>query len=269
MDKFIEEKLKNLKTNLVNRNYSTNTIKSYLYYLEEFLKFSLKNEFSPEKRIEAFLENIKSEESRRLSYQTIKCFYEFVVKKECPYILNKVRGKQRIPMILSKDEIVELLAQVKNNNHYLIISVLYGSGLRVSEVVKLKICHLDLENLKIIIKEGKGKKDRITILSQKLVDKIKKLIEGRSPKEYLFKTISNKQYNIRTVQQIFYNALKKTNITKKVSCHSLRHSFATHLIESGVDIRIIKKLLGHKSIKTTMIYLNLSENIKIDIQSPL
>ena len=128
---------------------------------------------------------------------------------------------------------------------------------------------MDLERLKLKIKNSKGDKDRITLISDKIKNSLNDLIRGKSPKDYLFKTISNNKYSIRTIQKIFENAVKKSGINKKVTCHSLRHSFASHLIKNGVDIRIIKKLLGHKSIKTTMIYLNLNDIDNINIESPL
>lgn len=151
----------------------------------------------------------------------------------------------------------------------MIISVIYGGGLRVSEVVKLKVGDLDLESLRLKIKNSKGNKDRITLISNKIKNSLNDLIKGRSPKDYLFKTISNNRYSVRTIQKVFENALKKSGINKKVTCHSLRHSFASHLIKNGIDIRIIKKLLGHKSIKTTMIYLSLNDIDNLTVESPL
>lgn len=129
--------------------------------------------------------------------------------------------------------------------------------MRVSEVVNLKI------------RNTKGHKDRFTLLSEKSVKDIRTLIEGRDGNNYIFLTLYNKKYTVRTVQMIFTNALKKTNLQKKPTCHTFRHCFATHLVESGTDIKTVKTLLGHKSIKTTMIYVNPADPITQQILSPL
>lgn len=129
--------------------------------------------------------------------------------------------------------------------------------MRVSEVVNLKI------------RNTKGHKDRFTLLSEKSVKDIRTLIEGRDGNNYIFLTLYNKKYTVRTVQMIFTNALQKTSLQKKPTCHTLRHCFATHLVESGTDIKTVKTLLGHKSIKTTMIYVNSADPVTQQILSPL
>jgi len=149
------------------------------------------------------------------------------------------------------------------------IGLIYAAGLRVSEVVKLKIKDLDFDSLRIYIRQGKGKKDRITLLSEKLVEPLNRTIIGRKAGEYVFLTLHNRKYTIRTVQTIFNNALKRSNVQKHASCHTLRHSFATHLLEHGANIKSIKDLLGHRSVKTTMIYVHVAEKLTSRIKSPL
>lgn len=269
MSNFIIDQVNNFNIELKNRNYSNNTIKIYLNTIKQFLSYSIKQKYNPSDRIKYFLNSIKSNEVKRLSYQAIKTFYTYVVKKPCPYLLNKIKNKKRVITVLTKKEILQILELIINKKHKTMISMLYGSGLRVSEVVNLKIKDIDFEKNKLIIRNSKCKKDRITLLSSLLIKDLKELINNRKLNEYLFTTIYSKKYCIRTVQQIFKKALILSKINKNATCHSLRHSFATHLLESSIDIRIIKNLLGHKSIKTTMIYLNTIEKLNLNIPSPL
>lgn len=149
------------------------------------------------------------------------------------------------------------------------ISMLYGSGLRVSEVCVLKIKDIDFYKKKLKIRNSKGNKDRITLLSSMLLEDLHKITKGRRGEDFIFITQSGNKYSIRTVQKIFSNALVKSRIQKSSTCHTLRHSFATHLVEDGVDIKTVKGLLGHKSIKTTMVYVQLADPLTSELQSPL
>ncbi len=236
MRNYLEEFVRELK----NRNYARNTIKTYSGHLKHFLTFSRNTDLAPEKRIAVFLEKEKSAlEQRRLAWAAIKLFYVVVLKKDCPYKLNRVRSSKRLPDILTKAEVLEILNHISNDKHRLIICLLYGSGLRVSEVANLKIKDLDFANLALKIRNTKGHKDRFTLLSEKRVEKIKNLIEGRGGNEYIFLTLYKRKYSVRTVQKIFSNALQKTRLKKQPTCHTLRHCFATHLVESGTDIKIV------------------------------
>ncbi len=258
------------KREMKNRNYARNTIRTYSAHIGHFLVFSRRSEYDPYKRISIFLEEVVSTpEQRRLAWSAIKLFYDIVLKKECPYKLDRVRGRKRLPDILTKDEVLEIINVISNEKHRLIITFLYASGLRVSEVVNLKIKDLNFSDLSLKIRNTKGHKDRFTLLSEKSVKEIRQLIEGRDGNEYIFLTLYRKKYTIRTVQMIFSNALKKTNLQKKPTCHTLRHCFATHLVESGTDIKSVKILLGHKFVKTTMVYVNLADPVSKRIRSPL
>jgi integrase/recombinase XerD len=147
--------------------------------------------------------------------------------------------------------------------------MLYGSGLRLSEVVKIRVQDVNLEAKTLRVIDSKAHKDRITILSGQVIYGLKKMLHDRMHNSPVFLTQSGKKYTKRTVQLIFKKALLKSGIGKKATCHTLRHSFATHLIDNGVDIRNIKTLLGHTSVKTTMIYLHLTDPLFKTIQSPL
>ena len=264
-DYFIE-----FKREMKNRNYAKNTVRTYSRHIDKFLVFSRKSLLDPKNRISVFLETVVStSEQRRLAWSSIKLFYEIVLKKDCPYKLDRVKNRKRLPDILTKEEILEILNVITNEKHRLIISFLYASGLRVSEVVNLKIKDLNLSALSLKIRNSKGHKDRFTLLSEKSLEKIKELIKGRDANDYIFLTLYNKKYTVRTVQMIFTHALQKSGIQKKPTCHTLRHCFETHLVEAGTDIKSVKTLLGHKSIKTTMVYVNLADPVSRNIRSPL
>jgi len=267
---YLTNYLENFKKELKIRNYAINTQKLYLEKVKSFLNFAeSQRQLDTTQRIKEFLSSKQSPETIRQNYNAINTFYNIVLKKECPYKLQRISTPHRVPDILNISEIKIILKSIVNDKHRLIISVMYGGGLRVSEVVKVKVSDVDLQNLQLKIRQSKGNKDRITLISDKIRYELGKIISEKKANDYLFTTISKNKYSIRTVQKIFENALIKSNIKKSATCHSLRHSFATHLIMNGVDIRIIKKLLGHKSIKTTMIYLNLADIKTINIKSPL
>ncbi len=265
-----ENYLEDFTRELNNRNYSRNTVRIYTGHLRQFLEFSRKTDYEPGKRIAVFLEKEKhSNEQRRLAWSSIKLFYTLVLGKSCPYKLERIRTRKRLPDILTGEEVLVIIDCIENIKHRLIISLLYGSGLRVSEVCRIRIKDINFSDLSLKILDSKGNKDRITLFSEKYAQEMKKLAAGRSAGEYLFKTISEKKYSVRTVQKIFEKALYKSEIQKSPTCHTLRHCFATHLIEAGIDIKTVKNLLGHKSVKTTMIYINLADPISKRIKSPL
>ncbi|MBN1299347.1 MAG: tyrosine-type recombinase/integrase [Actinobacteria bacterium] len=265
----MKDMLNHFKIELKNRNYAFKTIKMYLKAVDKFLLFASGNKYTPEERIPYFLEAFsESPEQKRIAFCAVNAFYQYVIGKPCPYILNKSKRRKTERVILTNNEIHEILDQIKNRKHYLLIALQYSSGLRVSEVINLKIKYLDFSHKGILIRDSKHHRDRNTLMPEKLVQDLKAMIKNRLAKEYLFLTQSGKKYSVRTVQAIFKRALLKTSITKSVSCHTLRHSFATHLIESGVNIRSIQQLLGHKSVKTTMIYTHLADPVTQKIKSP-
>lgn len=200
----------------------------------------------------------------------IKLFFNELLRKN--YKLNYLypdRAEKKLPTVLDKSEVQILLSSIENLKHRAIISLIYGAGLRLSEVVELKVKDIDSKRMLIKIVQGKGKKDRYVMLSEKLLLLLREYYKKYKPKEYLFEGQTASKYSARSVQAIFKDALKKANIRKKASVHTLRHSFATHLLESGTDIRIIQQLLGHSSIKTTKIYTQVSSANIANIKSPL
>ena len=171
--------------------------------------------------------------------------------------------------MLSEEEIIKILKQITNLKHTCIIYLIYSSGLRLTEVVHLKISDIDSDRMLINIREGKGRKDRITILAKETLELLRKYFKNFKPKFWLFERYKEKQMNPRNIQKVFKNSLKRSGCLKDCSVHSLRHSFATHLLKKGEDTRTIQRLLGHKNIKTTEIYTHVTSKAIKGIRSPL
>jgi integrase/recombinase XerD len=265
MDHFLDAFIRELK----NRGYAQNTMKNYGSHVERFLEFKARTSYGPRERISRFLETHESAEPRRIAWDAIKLFYDLVLAKPCPYAIDKIRPRHRLPSFLDRSDVLLLLSKISNPKHRLMISMLYGSGIRISELVRMRIRDLDFPSLTVRIVNAKQNKDRITVFAESLGDALKALVRGRDGMEYVFLTMNGKPYTRRTVQAVFARALRESGIQKRASCHTLRHSFATTLLGNGIDIRAIKDLLGHQSVKTTMIYLHVTEKSARKIRSPL
>lgn len=268
--------LKKFRQELVVRNYSMRTVRVYCRYAREYLEFA-GEKFHEQKSLSVsnFVE-LKSiagcgPATLNLCIQSIRSFYKLVFCNRNVVKIDKVRGAKTIPVILTHREVMRMIVRVSNFKHRLILALAYGSGLRVSEVVNLRICDLDFDNDLIFVKGGKGNKDRYTLLPKKIRDDMRIFIKLRERKEYLFPSNCEKRLRLhpRTLQKIFERALKSAGISKNATFHSLRHSFATHLIENGVGLRYVQELLGHKNVKTTQRYTHVAMLHMRKIQSPL
>lgn len=268
------------KQALVLKAYSQSTIKTYLNEISQFLqtiKHNAADEFSVE-RIKKYLQycyeklNL-SENTMHSRMNALKFYYEQVLQKE-KFFWEIPRPKKplQLPKLLNEEELRKLFNALTNKKHKAMLFTAYSAGLRVSEIVNLKICHIDSKRMQMFIERAKGKKDRYVNLSPVLLDILRNYIKDYKPraKEYLFESEQTfSPYPARTVQQVFNNAKHKAGIKKDVGIHSLRHSFATHLLDKGTDIRYIKDLLGHFDIKTTERYLHVSNHKLVNIISPL
>ena len=244
--------LQSLKTVKVDE-LTTDRVKNYLFYCHEELKLS--------------------ENTIHSRMNALKFYYEQVLKRN-KFFFEIPRPKKRLilPKILSEDELSKLFNALENKKHKAMLFTAYSAGLRVSEIAALQLQHIDSGRMQILIANAKGKKDRYVALSPILLDILRDYIKTNKPKpkKYLFESEqTGEAYPTRTIQQVFSNAKRKANITKEVGVHSLRHSFATHLLEKGTDIRYIKDLLGHFNIKTTERYLHVSKKQLVNIVSPL
>ncbi|MCW3161716.1 tyrosine-type recombinase/integrase [Chryseobacterium oryctis] len=183
--------------------------------------------------------------------------------------LYPTRKEYKLPRFLTKQEVKKLLESIENLKHKAILTTIYSCGLRLSEVLELKLSDIKTEGKIILIRQSKGNKDRVVALSPRLLDLLRDYYIMYQPQNYLFEGKFNEKYSERSVQQVLKDSLIKANITSPATVHTLRHSYATHLLENGTDIRIIKELLGHNNIKTTEIYTHITDISKSNIKSPL
>ncbi|MFT3846154.1 MAG: tyrosine-type recombinase/integrase [Lacibacter sp.] len=200
----------------------------------------------------------------------VKFYFEQVLHRDRFFTeIPRPKKKSSLPKVLSTSEIKRLLAASENTKHLLMLQLCYGMGLRVSEVVNLKISDIDSKRMQVFIEAAKGKKDRYVNLPQTLLPLLRAYYKEFKPKKYLVEGVNGGQYAIRSVQAVFKNAMRKAKINKPVGIHSLRHSYATHLMEYGTDVAFIQKLLGHNDIKTTLIYTHIADKDVTKIISPL
>ncbi len=260
---------------LTRRRYSKSTIKNYSHHLVKFLCFIQNLDLQDyDQQIYAYINYLSDEKKVSNSYQNmainaIKFYVETVQGKNMPTLSLRPRKTHRLPVVLSKKEVTSIIKQICNLKHKLIISLIYSAGLRISEAVNLQIKNIDPVRGIILIEQSKGKKDRQVPLSDKLYSMIEQYLKEYQPKLYLFEsTQPGIKYSVKSIQNIFSTACQKAEIKKHATVHTLRHSFATHLLESGTDLRIIQGILGHSSSKTTEIYTHVSTTTISKIRSP-
>lgn len=261
---------------LQRRNYATGTIRLYLQHVAAFAQHFHR---SPDqlgaeeiRRYQLFL--IQEKKLAWSSYNQIVCALRFFYAKTLkrPFMLEDIpfpRHEQRLPLILSKEEVERILTAPLHLKSRALLMTIYATGLRRSEVARLRVSDIDSARMTITV-DGKGKKDRVVMLSPILLDTLRQYWRHAKPKHWLFPGETPDQpLSGNDVFAVFHNAVRRAGITKHVSPHSLRHSFATHLLESGTDLRTIQILLGHRSLKTTARYLHVSQQHVRATASPL
>lgn len=252
-----------LQTYMRVAGYSPRTIEAYCRCVEEI----------GEQDLLTFLDKLAKEHKSSFTINQYHAAYKLyvtkVLKQQFEASFPYTKRRQRLPIVLSREEIERVIAFTKNSKHRIMITLAYGAGLRVGEVINLKVGDVDLKELCLLIKEAKGDKDRLTILPEKLVNDLNNMIAGKTGDQYLFESERGGKLTTRTAQAVFERSLKLAEINKPATFHSLRHSFATHLLENGVDTRYIQKLLGHSNIQTTMIYTKVTNPALLKIRSPL
>lgn len=256
------------------RNYSPKTRKVYLHYISEYIKFSKEN--GNKKRDVAIENYLLDKHARKQSSQTInlalnsvRFLYTEVLNDRRKIALKFAKRSKKLPIVLSRAEVNNIIRATDNPKYRLMISLAYAAGLRVSEVVNLKVADLDIDELILRIWGGKGKKDRISVLPEKLRDSLRNTIAGKDGAEYVFESNRGGKLTTTSLQKMFRKSLEKTTIKKSATFHSLRHSFATHLLENGTDVRYVQELLGHANIRTTQIYTQVTNPKLKNIKSPL
>ncbi len=256
------------------RNYSPKTRKSYLLYIRKYIKFSKKAGIkNKQEAIEEFLldkhKRKQSPQTINLAQSAVKFLYTEVLKDPQKIDLKFAKRNKKLPIVLSREEIKKIIQATGNAKYKLMILLAYACGLRVSEVVNLKVADLDIDELVVHIKGAKGKKDRISVLPKKLQDDLRNIIAGKSSEDYIFSSNRGGKLTTTSLQKMFRKSLKKSKIKKSATFHSLRHSFATHLLENGVDVRYVQELLGHSNIRTTQRYTQVTNPSLKNIKSPL
>jgi len=265
-----------MKFEMELRGYSPQTKKHYLSHirlLEAYLNKAI-NQVSPEEIKEFLHHRIKSGisySSINVSCNAFKVMFNTVLKRNwSDDVIVRPKKHKKLPYILSKDEILSIFEHISNIKHKTILLTAYSAGLRISEVLNLTVSDVDSKNMLINVRCGKGGKDRFTVLGKENLNMLRQYWKSHKPKDLLFPgQISGKPIAARNIQKVFKSAKEKAGINKPVSVHSLRHSFATHLLENNTDLRTIQVLLGHANINTTCIYLHLSTNRISSIMSPL
>ncbi len=265
---------------LALKKYSASTLQTYrseFMQLLQLLKEKPVQELSPEQikryMLYCVVQLKLTENTLHSRLNALKFYFEQVLKREKFFFeIPRPKKQLQLPKVFNEAEVGRLFKAITNIKHKAIVFTAYSAGLRVSEVVQLKITDVDSRRMVLLIAQAKGKKDRYVNLSPLLLDILRSYLKLHQPrpKTYLFEgQVPGEPYSTRSAQQIFVDAKKKAGISKAVPFHGLRHSFATHLLEKGVDIRYIKEILGHFDIRTTERYLHVARNTLVNITSPL
>lgn len=264
----MEDKINKFKRELMVRKYSYNTIETYCSCLKVI--FCKCGENPTIDLVKDYLLSIKNRNYHKQIVATFRnyCLFVLGIKlnlQDIPY----PRKEQKLPEIFSQKEMSLIIKEPKNLKHQAIICLLYGGGLRVGELINLKITDIDSSRMVINIRAAKNNKDRQVMLDQSLLELLRTYVKEYKPINYLFNGQKKDQYSERSVNELLKYWTLKTGIKKNIHAHKLRHSFATHLLDAGTDMSIIQKLLGHSDIRTTELYAKVSTNLISQVKSPL
>jgi integrase/recombinase XerD len=267
--------LQNIKKILIVGGYSNSTVKTYIACITYFKKYFYKieiDQLTKDDIIEYLFYLIKNNYSKSTQNQhinAIKFYFEKCLgKKREYYLIERPRKEKKLPSVLSKNEIQLLFGNTHNLKHLTILAVIYSCGLRISELINISLNDIDNNRMIIHIRKGKGNKDRQVQLTNQVLELLRMYYKKYLPVNYLIVGQNGGKYSTTSIQKIIKKSALKARIYKKVTPHTLRHSFATHLLENGTDIRFIQKILGHSDIKTTQIYTHVSNAQLKNIQNP-
>lgn len=258
------------------KRYSTNTARNYISCFESFINFFPDkellaiNELDIKTYLKKLVESGVSSSYQNQAVNSIKFYYEHVLGLPNRfYAVDRPRKEFKLPQVLSAEEVQALISVTKNLKHKAIIVTIYSCGLRLSELINLKISDIQGDRKVVMIRGAKGNKDRTTVLAESTLALLRKYYSEYRPELYLFEGQKGGKYSFRSVQNIIQRGLANAGINKEASTHTLRHSFATHLLENGTDLRYIQVLLGHNSPKTTEIYTRVSTKSLAEVKSPI
>ena len=264
-----------IKQKLKYKRYSPNTISTYVSCLEQFNRFIQKkglqiNEATIYQYLMSLVEKGYSRSSQNQHLNAIKFYLEKVLKQESKaYYIERPLKKRKLPVVLSEKEIQLILSNLGNLKHKALLSLIYSCGLRVGEALNLKINDLDSDRMLISVRNGKGEKDRMVPLAPNVLKLLRTYYKQYQPSDYLFNGAEQGPYSATSIRNVLKRAVYKSYIKKNVTPHTLRHSYATHLLEKGTDLRYIQVILGHSSVKTTEIYTHVSTKNLQAIKSPI
>lgn len=269
----VEEYIKHLR----RKGYSSKTIKSYKNHLKLYLKYCIetKQKINASSTVKEYIffcleEKKNSHTFANQAINSIQHFFKLKDQSIEKIDIERPAKENTLPKVLSGEDVLKILNAHENLKHKLLLNITYSAGLRVGEVCRLKLEDIDFDRKSIRVTQGKGRKDRISLLSANVAIMIKVYVEKFMPRVWLFEGQEpGKSISERTVQAVFQQAMTKAGVKRKVGIHSLRHSFATHLLENGTDIRYIQELLGHQSCRTTEIYTHVSNTSMLRITNPL
>ncbi len=271
MDEQRGKDIERFEVEMKARGFSRKTQKSYSSFVNGFFRFTKKDaKDCAEGDVKNYLAHLKDKgytnTTLNLAISSLKFFFGTCGVQIVKYVKRPMREK-RLPVVLSKGEVSKIVGAPSNPKHRLMLKTIYGLGLRVSELVNLKSEHVQFERDMVLVRDAKGNKDRYVPLPESLSDDLGHYVSFNRC-VYLFEG-RNGKLSVKTVQKVFESAFKKAGINKKISCHTLRHSFATHLLERGVSVRVIQLLLGHSKLETTQIYTHVSAFQIESVRSPL
>ncbi|MGQ9603226.1 MAG: tyrosine-type recombinase/integrase [bacterium] len=277
----IQRLIKAFKENLINKGYSRRTSEVYAAPVQQFLEKVNDPKLPTEEEARAHISEIAGESSESLSASTIgiavsaiRSYFRLMLGKELTPPVERSSRRRPLPVILKKDEIQSIINVTRNVTHRLMFQLMYSSGLKLDELLTLKVKDVDLARKKLAVHAAPtaGRRAGITreaILSEKVAPMLHAFLTDRNPDDYVFPGLDGKIMSPRAVQKAFKNAAIKAGITKRVSCSTLRHSFAVHLLEKGIDIRHVRRLLGHSRAETSSIYKRMVNPEKLYLSSPL
>jgi len=262
---------------LKGKCYSESTIKTYFTFVADFFNYIQNTplETLTNRTVEKFIEDVfvprkYSVSTHRQFISAIKLFKAFYPACKIDEIQLKRPKKSKIlPIVLSKEEIIDLLRYTRNLKHRAALAMIYSAGLRISELLNLQLKHIDIDRRQIIVKNSKGRRDRNIILAQSFIPLMLNYVTSYNPKIYFIEGKPYQKYSAESVRGFLKRSCIMAGINKRVTPHTLRHSYATHLLENGIDLRYIQELLGHAKPETTMIYTHVSKKDLLKIESPL
>jgi len=262
---------------LKGKRYSQSTIQTYTFFIADFINFHTKTPLAEltNRAVELFIETVFMERNYSVSSQrqfisALKIFTVFCPQTKIHNLsLERPKKSRMLPSVLSQEEVLRIIQLTKNLKHRAIIVLLYSSGLRIGEVTNLLLKNIDIIRRQIKVEKGKGRKDRFVVLATSYLPLLQNYLTTFKPALYFIEGPTGKKYSESSIRKFLFKSVQKAGISKKVTPHTLRHSYATHLLENGVGLRHIQELLGHAKPETTMIYTHVAKKDLLDIQSPL